>query len=131
MPMPKFSVVWTNDGSYDPNKQGKIQFNNVTLCKIETWGFHSCACFHLHSFSMGGMHLDMEKFWEFVLNPDQLAYYPKEVYFLLSTTQRDKYGFLWNVPHLKSVARFTNKAHDPNDVFLYLYSRAGDFGGLQ
>ncbi|CAB4240668.1 hypothetical protein UFOVP39_42 [uncultured Caudovirales phage] len=125
-----FSIKWKENTNYDSNKVGLI-FNkdNVKVCEIETWGFNSCACFILKAFAYQGEKLiDTDEFWKFVTSKDHdLNWYPDEVYLLLSTEQLPKWRKLYKRKDVRLRDRFTNKAHGPCDLFLFRYSKAGDW----
>ena len=134
--MPKWSVKWNEKDVFDPNKKGQLGYTDSVddgfyqFCKIETWGFRSCACFHLHSFESSLVsRIDATEFWTYVTETlgAELSYNPKEVYFLLSDTQLPRMEKLWDIPNVKKVDSFMNKAHGPNRVHLFRYSVAGDF----
>jgi hypothetical protein len=123
-----FSIKWNDTGYSYPGKKGVVlNQKGYTICQIETWAFHSCACFLLQSFESTLLSEDVDKFFEYLTGDLGLTWQPNEIYFLLSTTQLARYSQLYKRKDVKLRDRFTNKAHGPNDVFLFRYSKAGDF----
>lgn len=127
-----FSIEWDAvDYSY-PGKKGKVMWNKRSICKIETWAFRSCACFLLQdwdSVEVSNWSKDISNsFWEFITKKhENLTWHPEEVYFLISDSQKKFLKPLWKRKEVRLRDRFTNKAHGPNDVYLFRYSKAGDW----
>jgi len=123
-----FSITWSDSGYTYPGKKGVVKNKkDHILCQIETWAFHSCACFLLQSFEPIMAHEDVHQFYEFLTGDLGLTWQPNEIYFLLSDSQLNRYSALYKRKDVKLRDRFTNKAHGPNDVYLFRYSKAGDF----
>jgi hypothetical protein len=123
-----FSVKWGDSGYIYPGKKGVVlDAKGQQLCQIETWAFHSCACFLLQAFEPAMAYENIDKFYEFLTGDLDLSWQPNEIYFLLSDTQLTRYAALHKRKDVKLRDRFTNKSHGPNDVYLFRYSKAGDF----
>ena len=122
------SIKW-KENTWESNKQGTVLKDGTQVCKIETWGFSSCACFILKSFSSYKIGtICPTEFWNFITSTDHaLSWYPNEVYFLLAQDQLPAWKKFYKHKGVKLRDRFTNKAHGPNDLFLFRYSKAGDF----
>lgn len=133
--MPKYGVKWNPNPDFDSNKTGGIyemqdgEFYK-RICNIHTWGFQSCAVHNLQSF--GYVPTSFEDFWDYVDTLDgSLTWHPGEVYFLLSDTQLLNWRKFTEFPNVKKIDRFLNKAHGPNHVNLFRYSKAGDWKGVE
>lgn len=124
-----FSIEWDGDISWDSHgRVGQIFWNQSRVCDVQTWGFHSCAVLLLQHWNGAILSADLNAFFDFVAQQDE-DWQPEEAYFLLSSTQ---VGRIWakqliEHPCVKQVDKFSNKAHGPNDVFLFRWSAAKDF----
>ena len=130
--MLNLSIKWdATDYSY-PGRKGFIQDSVLgRVCRIETWAFRSCACFLLQEFDPDIQTWTKEQcdyFWNWISQHDKdLSYYPDEIYFLLSDTQLKRFPRFYKRKEIRLRDRFTNKSHGPNDVYLFRYSKAGDW----
>lgn len=127
-----FVFKWKDTDYTYPGKRGRVLLNDKTICEIETWAFHSCACFLLQKWNTSEIINWTKKqgteFWEFLTAHDySLTWYPDEIYFLISDSQKPCLRPVWRRKEVRLRDRFTNKAHGPNDVYLFRYSKAGDW----
>ena len=118
--------------------QMEVNGHLTTLCRVETWGFDSCAVMCLMGWNnyIENLYVDCitpdEMFRELnekVGSSDWWGYRPGEAYFLISTSQLQREFFKKIVanPNVSLRDKFKNKSHGPNDVFLYRWSLKKDF----
>lgn len=105
--------------------------DGILLCRMDTWGFSSCAVHILHTFNLGYGE-DLVDLFNYLMHEDTnvgTGYRPKEIYFLLSSVQarKDDFQTLLKNEHVKKVDSFSNKSHGPNLVHLYRFSLLKDF----
>lgn len=129
----KLSVKWNGNHAFmsDSQKTGVIMNGDNKICEIRAWGFHSCACHALENWDTWNVdtpEFDADKFWEFLSNKlPSVGWIPGEVLFLISTKQLNSLQKIWKRQDVRLRDRFENKAHGPNDVFLFRYSHLKDW----
>jgi hypothetical protein len=111
-----------------------ILWKGMHFCSFTEWVLGSCGAASLQGF--GSYPITpitpevASELFNLVCDLDiHKAWHSHEIIFLLSTMQKTAGEFtgLVNHPNVRVVDHFTNKAHGPNDLFLYRYSKTGDF----
>jgi hypothetical protein len=125
-----FLIKWKGDKyTSDSDKTGTVFFNGKQLCDIRGWAFHSCACHGLENWNTWAIQeaaFTGDEFWEF-LSSKHLGWIPDETMLLISDTQLPFLKKIWQHPKVKLRDKFLNKAHGPNCVYLFRYSKTGDW----
>ena len=113
----------------------KRKSDGRTVCRVESWAFTSCgvgALTQLNSLDFKTAD-DVQKFFDFVCANVADDWNPNEFYFLVSDNQL-KYGtsipLMVKNPNVRKRDKFYNKAHGPNWLHLYRYSKDNDFPAL-
>lgn len=127
-----FSFKWQDHDFSYLGVKGTVLFNEQRVCEIETWAFHSCACFLLQYWNVSVVknwnRKTATEFWNFLTKKHgKLNWHPDEVLFLISDSQMGGLKPIWKRKDVRLRDRFTNKSHGPNDVYLFRYSKAGDW----
>lgn len=130
-----FSVEWRNrvpgmsGRTGDMFKNDKV-FGKTRICSVTTWGMASCAIATLQEWGYSSrVYADeVDQFFDWLCVNVDNDWQPTEFYFMFSTKQKDRYfkHFIKH-PNVKLRDKFENKSHGPNHVYLYRYSKQGDF----
>jgi len=111
---PEYSSIWT----------GRVMYGDRCVCKLDTWGFSSCAVRNLHDFDTYNLkHAGIDKFFDWLGDLLAGSYVIRDAYFLLSDSQLTNMPDIKKVKGVKKVDSFTNKSHGPNDVHLFRWTK--------
>lgn len=106
-----------------------------TMCRVESWAFTSCgigALTQLNNAKFSSMD-EVSAFFNFVCANIAEDWTPNEFYFLVSDHQLEwgtSIPLMVKHPNVKKRDKFYNKAHGPNWLHLYRYSKDADFPAL-
>lgn len=132
-----FELTLSKKKDYDCGQYGYIKrtSDGRRMCRVESWAFTSCgigALTQLNNVDFKSAE-EVQQFFDFVCANVAEDWSPNEFYFLLSDTQL-KYGtsvpLMLKNPNVRKRDTFYNKAHGPNWLHLYRYSKDKDFPAL-
>jgi len=132
-----FKLVLTKKKDHISGEVGFITRteNGRTLCRVESWAFTSCGIGALTQLNLSDFKTaeEVQQFFDFVCAKVADDWRPDEFYFLVSDHQL-KWGssipLMVKNPNVKKRDKFYNKAHGPNWLHLYRYSKDKDFPAL-
>jgi uncharacterized protein YqfB (UPF0267 family) len=132
-----FKLVLNKKKDYTSGEVGEIRHKETDryVCRVESWAFTSCgigALTKLNSTNFTSAE-EVQAFFDFVCTNVADDWHPNEFYFLVSDNQL-KYGtsipLMVKNPNVKKRDKFYNKAHGPNWLHLYRYSKDKDFPAI-
>lgn len=132
-----FKLILNKKKDYTSGEVGHIRRKDTerTLCRVESWAFTSCGIGALTQLNDTNFKTaeEVQQFFDFVCTHVAGDWNPNEFYFLVSDNQL-KYGtsipLMIKNPNVKKRDKFYNKAHGPNWLHLYRYSKEKDFPAL-